>query len=747
MIEKNILDILKRDKTSDLNFNLLAIHLAQNLKIMILKKDEILFRIDDIGDNFYIILEGNVCVLKPSKKKVLIMKMEFLEILRDLHKKNEKYLVNQIIKNNYELVCFQSYEQFLKYELILIKIKIAKELFNLDITENKINAKKDFNGKNTILENNKQISLKDLNIFDNETINNTSKNKNIYNLCKFFHEEILIYDTKNSETNRSDNQNNQNINIISNNSPRKRKNSLNENRTILKKGEEKETEKLKNKNILSTNSEEISKSSNFQKLDFRNQNNELNNLNNFLFKFNDFYDSDVTLRHLEIITSNRLIEIFNYYKISPKEFNLDIESLPFGNKATLFKMIIEKLILDTEEEEIYFKYSEIFDESTELKQFTIFENEHFIYLRTGDFFGDFALDSEKKKRTATIIGETQTYLGYLSNDVYQKYIFQEKHKIRQKDIKFLNSICLFTTIKSNHFEKTYFPDFAPHDYLKYVTIFKQGDPCNKMTIVKEGLINLVFQGSLFDLDNSIKIIIEKAQEMNYFSIEKALDYTNLYCDGLRIQNKNQDYLDSLKKKRDHLLVTLGEKQFCGLEFILLGMNHIYKIVSNSEKCKVFFFDKDRLEVVINSYKEIKNEYINLGVEKIKLLIKRIYSIKNCYLDMLEKNIENKNTNIKQKDKINKFNTDKYNMKSSLNDFNQLNNPSLIDNREHFYDKPNNIYNDYKNISKSLNNFKNSDVLDNRTINNDSNWDNSSKVNMTSSNSLYSLNKINYNTGN
>lgn len=70
------------------------------MKYKLFKKGEIIFKIGDLPDYFYIILYGKVDILKPISKKVNLSGYDFFCRLMNLKKQKEDYLINLTIKEN-----------------------------------------------------------------------------------------------------------------------------------------------------------------------------------------------------------------------------------------------------------------------------------------------------------------------------------------------------------------------------------------------------------------------------------------------------------------------------------------------------------------------------------------------------------------------------------------------------------------------------------------------------------------------
>ena len=137
------------DKKADLNN--LSIVCTEHLSFIELKKGEVLFKIGEIGNKFYIILKGFISILKP--KEIYMVKMSYYQYFNyciQLLKENEIYILEETIKKNVNKIPFDSIETLKKmYKLIFQKklyeninkqlIANTKFLLNFfDINEQKI---------------------------------------------------------------------------------------------------------------------------------------------------------------------------------------------------------------------------------------------------------------------------------------------------------------------------------------------------------------------------------------------------------------------------------------------------------------------------------------------------------------------------------------------------------------------------------------------------------------------------------
>ena len=123
LIEK-IENEYQSDKKADLNN--LSILCAENLSYLDLKKGDILFKIGEEGNKFFIIFKGIVSILKL--KEIPIVKMSFYEYFNyciKLLKDNEIFILEELIKKNHSKVPLNSIDDIEK----LCRIMFQKKLY------------------------------------------------------------------------------------------------------------------------------------------------------------------------------------------------------------------------------------------------------------------------------------------------------------------------------------------------------------------------------------------------------------------------------------------------------------------------------------------------------------------------------------------------------------------------------------------------------------------------------------------
>ena len=133
-------------------------------------KGKKIFNIGDFPNNFYIILNGKVDVIKPLERKVSLTGNEYFLYLMSLLKKHDKYTFNLCIENNYvNYIIEKSEEKYLPY--IYISIYLSKKKSDLCFRE---------------ILSSVNIAPKELGLTEVETLDDIFIRKNVDKIKYFF---------------------------------------------------------------------------------------------------------------------------------------------------------------------------------------------------------------------------------------------------------------------------------------------------------------------------------------------------------------------------------------------------------------------------------------------------------------------------------------------------------------------------------------------------------------------------------
>lgn len=255
------------------------------------------------------------------------------------------------------------------------------------------------------------------------------------------------------------------------------------------------------------------------------------------------------------------------------------------------------------------------------------------------YFGDLALDSTKKKRTATVKGgEEDSILGFIPKDIYHYYIYLKKQQIIQNNLHILNDLSIFKSIKSSTFQKFYFPLFEMFEYTKNEVILEPNDEVNNILILKSGKVEVSFKANIFEIQKLSKSIIDKLRKLNIINDDTFLKYEKEFIQNVSFKEfeLNRQKAEKLENNRKHVhLFNMSTGEILGLEPYMLGTKSLFKTITQSEKVKLFSLNLEKLKKIIKLYPECKENLIKITLSKTNAILKRLNTVKVSFLKIFE----------------------------------------------------------------------------------------------------------------
>jgi hypothetical protein len=138
-------------------------------------------------------------------------------------------------------------------------------------------------------------------------------------------------------------------------------------------------------------------------------------------------------------------------------------------KDTWNNYIIEKCNLSKGDYQLIKRYNEYNDNYYNIMCYLY---DLFLYLGSGFFFGDSALEGKGITRNATIRAEEDTILGFLTSDDYLNIIAPQRKIEKMKEINFLMHNFFFKDIKTSFFEQNLFHFFIFFKRREYISNFR-----------------------------------------------------------------------------------------------------------------------------------------------------------------------------------------------------------------------------------------------------------------------------------
>ena len=168
---------------------------------------------------------------------------------------------------------------------------------------------------------------------------------------------------------------------------------------------------------------------------------------------------DLTLENVESFLFEYKLK-FEDFGISKDKIISDIKKINFNENSNDFHILLNNYFkdifkIDKRTQLLMNSYDFLFEKdiSGKDKLVTLYKYETFLILSPGAFFGEMSLNSENKKRNASIRTETDCIVASLSIEKYANYLMDENKKILMKQINFICNNFFFNNISQKIFSK------------------------------------------------------------------------------------------------------------------------------------------------------------------------------------------------------------------------------------------------------------------------------------------------------
>ena len=305
-------------------------------------------------------------------------------------------------------------------------------------------------------------------------------------------------------------------------------------------------------------------------------------------------------------------------------------------------------------------------------------------LKEGDTFGEIALsknDKIERRRTATVITDTDCIMGTILNEVYSSFLkeIEEKNKL----------ILIGQTLQHTLFREVVPENFLKYNYFNFFNsisykggdhLFKQGEIRNAIYFINEGTVNLYTESSFEDIDNYIEYF---RKEINKYNKKYKLNKNEILINEdyyinreYRMQReRNPQFNKYYTKKKLIQIYNTNKKETLGYDDCLLEGEKFFvsaKVISHT--CQVFVLEINFLNSLLKDHSISKN-YIITNQERKEIMLQRLRIIKSTFLDKFLQNnkityltMNSINSNSERKETLNNFkhSNTKLNLKQNIN---------------------------------------------------------------------------------
>ena len=267
---------------------------------------------------------------------------------------------------------------------------------------------------------------------------------------------------------------------------------------------------------------------------------------------------------------------------------------------------------------------------------TLYKYEKFLILGPGAFFGEMSLDTENRRRNASIRTETDCIIASLSIEKYIDFLFDENKKIFTRHINFICNNFFFNNISKIIFIKYYFSMFKLNDTSKDDIIYEQASDCNSVYFIIDGFIKYEINASILEIHNLILFFIKELKE------SKALKLNKTYINELRgkylknhslikMRNANVILLEKINQIQKFELNTSETYEILGLCEFFFELPHICTTTVISKNAKIFEISNAHLNHIISYEMAIKEDLYKLVLKKMNIFLGKLFNIEDNYV--------------------------------------------------------------------------------------------------------------------
>jgi CRP-like cAMP-binding protein len=269
-----------------------------------------------------------------------------------------------------------------------------------------------------------------------------------------------------------------------------------------------------------------------------------------------------------------------------------------------------------------------------LPEVTLWQYHNILTLKSGDTFGEVALELSSQKRTATIISTEECVLGSLSRDIYNDCIREANEKARRSNIAFILNSQIFKNINKQTFEKKQMLNlFINCKFRQGDLLFDENTEANFLYLIKDGEYQVYMNKSIHDINVLIKEFGGNPEE----ELDRKL-FLNEIAYNKFIHTKHKFRISSLK-----------DKDVVGLSDYVFNNKYYCRVQCNSSKGEAFKLSKQFYDNICQGEKVLKDNYNEFVSIKKKILLEKLLNFKkiriSCFKDMNDERRELENLNI------------------------------------------------------------------------------------------------------
>ena len=395
---------------------------------------------------------------------------------------------------------------------------------------------------------------------------------------------------------------------------------------------------------------------------------------------------DLTLENVESFLFEYKLK-FEDFGISKEKIISDFKKIQFNENSDDFQFLLNNYFkeifkIDKRTQILLNSYDFLFenDITGKGKLVTLYKYETFLLLSPGAFFGEMSLDSENKKRNASIRTETDSIVASLSIEKYSNYLMDENKKILVRQLNFICNNFFFNNISQKIFSKYYFSMFKLINIRKDNTIYEQGNDFNSIFFIREGTIKFEINASISEIHNLIYFLISGLKTSKQFKLNTQFidGLKSLYLKNhnlINMRNASIILLEKINNPQKFELNISESFEALGLPEYFFEIPYLTSCSVISQNARIFELNRYNLNNIVSHEKEIKEDLNKLVFEKIVIFIRKLFNIENNFIAIINSKID---SNFYKIYDTNFYNDIKFEKNNSLFKENKANSKDFIE---------------------------------------------------------------------
>ena len=262
--------------------------------------------------------------------------------------------------------------------------------------------------------------------------------------------------------------------------------------------------------------------------------------------------------------------------------------------------------------------------------------------KTGQCFGEIALNNISSKRTATVISTQECHFGIIQRREYNDLIKNAIERAKKNFLNIIDDYKIFNQVSNYILERNYYKLFVITKIEKGINIITEGEICKNLFFICNGEFEIYTCKNIYEVNELIiyyknyirKVTKNKQDYKEYNPIKEIRENEDLMFNN-KFNTKEQNKI--LFKQRNIRLNIFKNRDIIGLNDCLddncIAFINCKCLALNGE---VYYINKKQYNYIQTQEDYLNECTINFEIQKMKMLINRLNAHKELVYNMIKK---------------------------------------------------------------------------------------------------------------